>query len=221
MIKFNEENHTYHMDDQELISVTTVLSKYFPFEEDKWAEITAKKTGYDVKYIKDSWDRWRTQACSKGTLYHNIAEDLYHGGVAEIDPIVSQIVSFYKDYSSMKKYGCELIIGSLLEGIAGTVDLILEDDDGLHIFDWKTSRKVSKFSVGKGLKPLGHLMDCSYTKYCLQLSMYAYLLENYYGKKIASLKVIHLDGKDDYKLIECKYLKKEVMEILRDLLPKD
>ena len=80
----------------------------------------------------------------------------------------------------------EVIIYSKELKLAGSIDLLLHDKktDEYTIIDWKTSRKIdtSAFRHKTGNhEATRDLEDCNFNHYSLQLSLYRYILENYYN----------------------------------------
>lgn len=82
----------------------------------------------------------------------------------------------------------------------------------------KEIKMVNKFQKMKF--PLEHLDDCNHVHYCLQVSLYAYMLEQF-GYKPNNLKFTHvvLDPDDETVILEqveyhSSYLKKEVISML-------
>ena len=64
-------------------------------------------------------------------------------------------------------------------GLAGQIDLLCRDeDDQLVVVDYKRSREINFESPRPMQPPLEHLPDCSWVKYCLQLNLYAMMLES-------------------------------------------
>lgn len=95
-----------------------------------------------------------------------------------------------------------------------------------HVEDYKTNKAVKHNGwVNKDgtermmLAPLQHLPDCEYTHYCLQLSIYQYLLE-YFGYLPGLRRLIHFPhpieglGTPDPKVEELPYLRDEVIAML-------
>ena len=65
-----------------------------------------------------------------------------------------------------------------------------------------------------GIKPPSYdLMDCNYIHYSLQLSLYRYILEKYYGLKVEKLLMIHL-LEYDYAEYQCDYLQSDIIQML-------
>ena len=65
-----------------------------------------------------------------------------------------------------------------------------------NIMDWKTSKRISSkaFRHKKGNHTVtSNIDDCNFNHYSLQLSLYRYILETYYGFNIAEQMVIHLE----------------------------
>lgn len=111
-----------------------------------------------------------------------------------------------------KGYRTEWTIFGEEENVAGCIDLaaVLPNGD-LYLIDWKRSEKLSKKMYGfKPMKsPLDHLEDSSGCAYAIQLSSYQYIIEKYYGKKVAgrALASIHPDNPFTTAV---PYLKEEV-----------
>lgn len=217
MLKFDEDSHTYSVDGKVLKSVTEVVSTFFPFDTDKVAGIVSRKTGFEKDYIKNQWELSRNIAASKGSLHHQQAEDYFNGKDLPDGLYESQIKQFFEDHSFLTKHKAEWQVYSEELGVAGTIDLVMNDSDEVYIFDWKTSKEVKMESNWMGLKPAHKLMDCSYVHYSLQLSLYRYILEKYYGKKVVYTGLIHLNESGKYCLFQTMYLKKEIKEMLKHL----
>lgn len=90
-------------------------------------------------------------------------------------------------------------------GLAGTIDLIIETDEGVYLVDWKVSDTDFYKSYEKGLTPeTEELNDSKLSVYSLQINTYAYLLEKYYGRRIKGLWVYQL-SEEDPKAYEVDY----------------
>ena len=103
----------------------------------------------------------------------------------------------------------EMIVYNEEIGVAGMIDLYVEKSDGtIDLIDWKTNKEIKKY--GKKLEePFSDLKDCNFDKYTMQLSLYAWMLEQQ-GKKIGKLILLHLE-EDKYTEIEIEY-KPEMIE---------
>lgn len=108
--------------------------------------------------------------------------------------------------------------------IAGQIDLLIKDGNEITIVDWKTNKKIETTSYYDKKKkskqmmyaPLDNIQDTNYWHYCLQLSLYAYLLQQYNPKfEIKMLKIVHVDHSGRETEYECPYLKDDVIKMLK------
>ena len=67
----------------------------------------------------------------------------------------------------------------------------------------------------KALPPIGHIEDCPYFHYALQLSLYKYILEKNYGIEIADLRlgIFHPAYHKPY-VLRIPYMKDEVETLM-------
>lgn len=213
-LTFDEETHTYIYNGVELTSVTTFLSQFFsPFDAKRIAKLKAmlaKKNGTRGKTAAYWLRQWRL-ASEHGSRVHDAIENF----VLHYEPSILSMLTDDKDYAkytraveylgerdvyqgSTRLIPEKQIVAPSL-GLAGTVDLIIKTKAGVHIVDWKTNEKISRtgFKGQKCKDPISHLPDCSYSKYTLQLQLYAFILQELYGEKILSLTLVHLK-EDEY-----------------------
>jgi ATP-dependent exoDNAse (exonuclease V) beta subunit len=205
-ITLRESDHKYIVKTHKNLkftSVTTFLHDYFtPFNSEKVASDLAgtgkhmNKSKQDL--IKD-WDNLRDE----GTLVHKILED-YADGVditpyKPLHPKAQHGIEWFENnriredfdvYTEVRLFSEEL-------QLAGTVDLLLQHrkEKTWHLVDYKTNKAIRKSSMDGsiGTKPATILLkDCNYEHYTLQLSVYQYMLERYYGIKVASRTLLHL-----------------------------
>ena len=88
------------------------------------------------------------------------------------------------------------------------------------IMDWKTSKLINKKSYNRkvGLHAASkNIEDSKFNHYSLQLSLYRFLLEKFYGLEIYSQSILHL------KENECKeettpYMKNEIKNMINSNL---
>ena len=89
-----------------------------------------------------------------------------------------------------KAFRTEWRIFGEAENLAGSIDFVARLPGGsLAIVDWKRSDKLRKstraFSYNERMaEPLDNLQDCKIAVYALQLNIYRWLLETYYGEHI-------------------------------------
>ena len=244
---FYEEPHIYtYLEDDGTetpvgISVTTLIEKYEnPFDEDRVAELKAKKEGISKQEILDKWHFDRDFACCKGTHTHAYneylwkQEELYEYdkdkvieefGKDVIEPVWDKLKkicdSFYKKFKdNLIPVGLEQVIGSRDYDIAGTIDFLAYSKklDAIIIIDYKTNREIKKssFNAIRMLSPLDDIPDCNYYHYSLQLAVYKNILEKETKLKVYPKKwLIWInENNDNFKLYECSNLDDKAKEIL-------
>jgi hypothetical protein len=160
--------------------------------------------------ILQKWADDAAEASRRGTEGHFQAEQFLNGLRMHETPelaVCRQFIARFAVPAGARPYRTEWEIFTALpteggEGIAGSVDVVLRYPDGaLAIVDWKRSPKLLSKLWGFGgrpagmLPPLDHLDDCSGAVYALQLNIYAYILETYYGERVRSMTLcsIHPD----------------------------
>ena len=130
-------------------------------------------------------------------------------------------MNWLKSYMMKSEYELfpEKIVFSKDLEIAGTIDILALDkkDNKYDLIDWKTSKKIEMNAYGGkvGTKiATSNIPDCNYYHYTLQLSLYRYLLERYYGLKIRNMIIAHL--KEDYaRAIIVPYMINEITDMLK------
>ena len=121
---------------------------------------------------------------------------------------------------NLEPFRTEWMIYSNDLGIAGSIDMIFRSKLNEHeyiIYDWKRSKEIkfeNKYTRGKG--PAVTLDDCNYIHYSLQLNMYKYILENYYGMKIKSLHLLVLHpNHENYLQIDVPFMDNYVDKLIQ------
>jgi len=230
MILFNEEKHVYTFEGIPLTSVSGLLGMVKqPFERDKWLEKKSKERGITKEELSQEWDEIRDKALAKGTKYHKEREEklIKENGWPIIMGDEGKIAY---DLNELRDgWYPELILYSLKYGVCGTADRVLIKGKEFELRDWKSNKAIEfnsfkkfdpilkeRFPV-KMLEPLSHLEDCNGIHYTLQLSIYAYLLEQF-GYKCTGLILDHVIFEEDEPVgvvtYNLNYLKKEVISLL-------
>ena len=196
-------------------------------------EFDIDKTAFEnkVEEIKAGYKKTRDEACERGTALHAVREDLY-SKPGSIEVKKYGVGGVFKTNAGHYKLDCdrgvfpEFLISYKFDDylmICGQVDLLIKDDYEITIVDYKTNRKIdmkSYFdnSTKKSQKmkfPLNSIDDCNFYHYSLQLSLYAYLLQQINPKfKIKKLVIHHIDHDDNETEYDCPYLKDEVARML-------
>jgi len=124
----------YIVEDQQLVSITSVISWINRDKFSKWR----KKVG-DVEANKIT-----QRAASRGTDLHTLVEDyLYNRNLSGVQPLSNLLFKIIKpELDNIGNiFALEKRLYSKELGVAGTVDCIAEHNGELAIIDFKTSKK--------------------------------------------------------------------------------
>lgn len=231
-ILFDEPTHVYTIDgDSNYTSVTTWNHSHFEkFDSDKVIDNMMKSKNwhnnkyfeYDRETIKKIWDDRRDIAAKEGTKMHYDIECYYNNceNTNDSDEYI-YFKNFLKDFSNLKPYRTEWTVFHEELKLAGSIDMIFENDDGtLQIYDWKRSKDIvktnnwNKYSINENIN---HLPDTNYWHYCLQLNTYKAILELKYNKKVTDLYLVCLHpDKKNYERIKVVNLENEIVELFNE-----
>lgn len=228
-IKFFSEKHIYTIDGVTFPSASTIVSRFFP-EFDAWGIASRLSPsnplfGLEVEEIVRTWNERGQDAANLGTFLHEQIENFYLNQPYEKTEEYYQFENFVNDHPNLNPYRSEWRIFDDNIGVAGTIDLIVKNSQNFDIYDWKRSKKVINTFDGQpikndnwgkcGIGQLNHIDDTSYNKYCLQQSLYKFVLEKNYNIKVDNMYLIimHPENEKYYK-VEVPYLKNEIEHIL-------
>jgi hypothetical protein len=238
-LKFFPRKHSYVLGKKKLIGATSLLKNYFgEFDASKIAKLKvmiakakARKEGREVgeegkiSYWKKKWK----ESAEHGSRTHYLIELFLQGST---DPEVHKYEARdIKKFTQAKHWIVRNFENHLLNirseyllydeelGVAGTIDFLLikgeKKKKSVTLVDFKTNDKITTtgYKNAKAQFPLEELPDCSYSKYTLQLSLYAYMLERQ-GYKVDDLILLHLgeDSIEEHKVPYRKDLIKKVLE---------
>tara|TARA_Y100001934_G_C12120243_1_gene662768 strand:- start:71 stop:778 length:708 start_codon:yes stop_codon:yes gene_type:complete len=222
-----EETHKYilkTMPDIKFQSVTTILDKFFePFDEKKIAEKLCKTSpkymGMRPEQLIASWHKLRDH----GSNVHKEIELFLENKTQPSELKARLALNWLDRYCSRSdiEVFTEVIVYSSEIKVAGMVDILLyyKNDDTYEVIDWKTTKeiKTASFKNKMGIHPISSdLMDCNFNHYALQLSMYRYLLETYYGLNIKNQMIAHLND-EMCKTYVTPYYDKKIYSILSEI----
>ena len=221
-IRLIEPEHRYELENEpeiEFTSCTTFINKFFEsFDKEAIAnKLVSSHPSYIDMAAEDLIAQW-DQTAVDGTEVHNEIDAYIKENKPPTLPksilAVEYLDSRTKDNIELTS---EVIIYSKEMKLAGTIDLLVynKDKDLYKIIDWKTSKKIEMSSFGNktGTHAVTeHLMDCNFTHYSLQLSLYRYILEREYGLKVHNCELCHLS--DSVKDIRCEYHKDTIEAML-------
>lgn len=265
-VKFIPETHTYlstnESENIQWTSVTSVISKFKepfdPVAQSKKSSQNKRSKWYGMApaEIQKIWKNESERAMSMGTFYHQQREnDLYacdnitlEGRQLQIvKPIEFDGIKHAPDQNLVEGIYPEHFVYLKSAGICGQADRIEVVNSKVNIIDYKTNKEIKRegFKTWEGVtkkmqKPLGHLDDCNFNHYALQLSIYMYIIlkhnprykpgnmqihhiefeqkaEDKYGNPI-----YHQDERGDFivkrvNVIDVPYLKREVVDIIKHL----
>ena len=227
-IKFYPEPHIYTIDNTPAPSASTVISKFFPeFDSEYWSNRKAPELGMTANEVALMWRNKGEKAAQEGTFLHEQIENFYLDQEYNRTEEFHLFENFVNENNHIKPYRTEWRIFDEQHHIAGTIDLISENVNGYEMYDWKRSKKVVNPFNGepiennkwqKGIGQLSDIDDTSYNRYCLQQSLYKYILEKNYGIKVSNMYLIVLyPDYEKYFKVEVPYLKDKAEYILRTL----
>lgn len=215
---FNEESHTYVLEDEffvkELTPVSTAIKKFYqPFDEEKWSKIKAKHAGVTQQEMKDQWKKVSKDACDNGTNVHSFGEWYCekHFGKKLTDeqeqylidnkehPQCKGIVNFWNtiDKDMYDLGGSEQRMW--YKDYGGTFDFKLynKKNKWTEIGDYKTNKDLFKNYKGQTmLAPFSFLLDTAYSKYIIQQNFYKLMIEKEKKEKVGHMFLVHLH--EDY-----------------------
>ncbi len=231
VVKLEPVSHRYfHLDGREFTSVSKVLNSITP--QENWDAIAGKVAGrgkfamMSKAQVLELWDVNKNQSLQFGTHIHEALERYCKtfeilDADKDLEPMVKSIQSQYVEYYRAMD---EVCLYSEKYGVAGTTDKRLQLKKNINVIDfgdYKTSFNKGKISYRNKdnkylLYPVQHLQDCSYSRYCLQLSMYAVMEEELTGAKIGQLWITYILNDLTHERISVPYLKSDAIAVLEN-----
>jgi hypothetical protein len=189
-----------------MIAKRMVRSRKFPSDPkyEKYRDFCTDEKGAYVseevviKLIIQSWEDLGNSASALGTTMHENIERIYNGEEVTDDDSVEfrnhffEFHSIVEDVMELEPYRTEWVIYGEEEMICGSVDMLYYNPKTgkFVLMDWKRSKKISTKGYGKGKGVCSHLQDCNFVHYSLQLNLYRFLMEKYYGIEIESMTIV-------------------------------
>ena len=216
-IDFEPYEHIYiYNGRQRLLPVSSLVGYFFEsFNALAAAERRCQNYSIPVEESLDQWDRIGTMASEVGTFMHAQTESYFHNGTFEtkypfcyngqtevisLEKEKQYFLQFVNDYA-ITPYRQEWPVYDLTLNVAGTIDLICQEDDGsFTIYDWKRSSKVVNalgqpitegFNGKMSLNGIS-LPDTPFYHYCLQQNLYRYMVEKHYGIRVRAMNLVVL-----------------------------
>ena len=244
-IAFDEPTHKYYVNGSCIgnISCTGFIHEFFGHFDAKaiiqkmrkgpnWA--TSKYFGKTDQEIMGEWSENGKQASAAGTAMHLAIEQFLHGAEERISPEIKEtpewnyFMKFWKECGhDLEPYRSEWEVftdsldpvqGERKIKLCGSIDMVYrrKSDGKFVIYDWKRSKEIKADNpYQSGLPPLEHLPDTNYWHYTLQLNVYKWILENYYGLEVADLYlvILHPDN-SSYRRMRLSMLTDEVEDMI-------
>ncbi|MDD2306063.1 MAG: hypothetical protein PHP53_15285 [Prolixibacteraceae bacterium] len=227
-IVFYPDIHLYTVDNAPMPSASSVISRFFPeFDAEYWSYRKAPELGMTPEEVAVMWKSKGEKAALEGTYLHEQIENYYLGIDYHRTPEFHLFEKFINYHKTIEPYRTEWRIFDEDYNIAGTIDLISKNGNGIEIYDWKRSKKVINSLTGNpitdnpwqsGVGALTDIPDTSYNRYCLQQSMYRYILERKYDLNISKMYLVVIYPEyETYHKVEVPYWKERVKYILNSL----
>jgi len=200
VIEFEPIAHTYTYQDKQLTGATDYTKRFYkPFDADTISSVLESKWGVPQKVIKDLWDANGTLASDFGSVVHQALENFdkfkEYGDIISSQqkeeknyclpkhPVLRQIVEGFIAIDN--KGGVivpEALISDVKKGICGHADRVRIIDKEKKICDVEDYKiNIDSETAKKELKPLDpfkELPSNKLSKYQLQMSIYANMLQS-------------------------------------------
>jgi len=242
-LDFDEENHVYTRNYEEYTSVTTFIDEFFPgFDAEAIAEEKAYSYGkYSDKSKEEILDMWQQKA-DDGTDVHEEIEmylnDVKAGRSTVYENLqdkTSQALNFWETIEArdywITDFWPELQVYHDEYKLAGTIDVAFKHNSKggtakrqVSLIDWKTNKGIYKTPYNDGDTGTHAITqsipDSNWHHYSLQLSLYAYILEDQFNQNIYKLQLVHLKP-DEYEVHDIPYRKEKVKKLCQTKLQQN
>ena len=175
-----------------------------------------KYWGMTAEEIKKKWSQDGQKAAVLGTKLHYAIECFMNDPTNQMvypstDLVYasaewSYFLEFVRAFPELKPYRTEWRIYDEDIKMAGSIDMVYENEDGtLSIYDWKRCKEISKVSAFKKhakTKCINYIPDTNFWHYSLQLNTYKAILERKYGVIVRDLYLVQLHEENPRKTFE-------------------
>lgn len=188
--------------------------------------VSEQELDFQQSMIKVEWRFENDRSKTKGTAFHNLMEDeVIKDAGLQYEGVFAKVLEERHDLSKLHDPTCVVIAPELQMYnreymISGTADKVfIHPNKKVDIDDWKTNKKIETKGKSKMLGPVSHIDDCNANHYYLQISLYAWMLEQY-GYTPNNLKFTHVEIDEDYNIVDrteyvTRYLKNEVVGMIK------
>jgi hypothetical protein len=133
-------------------------------------------------------------------------------------------INFVRDNPTLKPYRTEWMIYDEDVKLAGSIDMVYENEDGtLSIYDWKRCKSINRVNMYNKFaltSCISELHDTNFWHYTLQLNTYKHILERKYGKIVTNLYLVQLHPEveeNNYVILPVPILKEQMIELFESI----
>ena len=219
-IYFDEDSHAYFVKEtgRRLTSPTSIIKQYsHPFDPDGTIlKRCATREGVPPEELHAKWRKMGDDSVVRGHSIHDSFEKYVLTGKIQDDENQDIIIDFASKVKTEGALYPEVTLFDLEYGMAGRTDLVeMWWDNIINLYDFKTNKKISKFSFGKKMfPPLDHIWDCNFYHYECQLSLYALMLESQ-GYCPRNLNLLWINPKRKIEIIPMQYRRNDMLLLLK------
>lgn len=177
--------------------------------------------------ILDEWDKNSRESCNHGNLIHEELERLVRKDSIDLSKFGLGGKFIYREDNDILENGAfpehPMSVKCQSFRLIGKPDLTIKNDCHVSIIDYKTAKEIKKKSgydvntktTQKMKFPLNNLDDCNFIHYTLQLSTYAWMLQQIDPKLVIdNLILYHFSPSGKETSYNCEYLKSDVERML-------
>lgn len=233
--KYVDETHTYtYNNDINLLSVTTFVDKFkVEFDREYHSMNAAQREGVSQEEILERWDSKSKRSSDLGSEVHEWIENFYFTKIPTLptdEGALERVENFIQLYAAglykLTFLKSELKIFSVKYGLAGTIDGLFYYKGFIILIDWKTNEKFTtdhNCQYKKLLEPFQDYWENKLNLYSIQLSTYAYLLEQETGLTVKGMYICHFppavtDKGEESSYKFKKYMTKDFRPIIHNFL---
>jgi ATP-dependent exoDNAse (exonuclease V) beta subunit len=208
-IGFEEQSHKYtNLNTQEVYrSVSTIITALTPpFEgNENQTRKTREKFNMTHEEVLALWKEKNTKSIVHGKFIHHCME---FGFTRPLQEVFDEAMSLYPCtmYIEDVQHYQKLVLETIKQGkiiteqivyndeckMAGQADLVVETDDALYLYDYKTNQKnLFENGYSKFYPPISHLDTSKINGYSLQLNFYRLFLQQIFNKPVKGMFIFH------------------------------
>lgn len=184
-----------------------VVGNFLIYQEDQESTVPLRRDGIYIKAIQanqaeilNDWGKTKREGLDKGSRIHKLREKALIGA-RQIEVDGKKFIHAHREQNPLtlpeSDDGLLLVFTELLlwnhaYQIAGQADLVFKYGTEIMIHDYKTNKKLSTeaFQDERLLAPLDELPNTDISIYTMQLSLYAWMLQDA-GYTVRAIELLH------------------------------